>query len=61
MPLPAQYFAQALPLTHFVVLVRGILLKGAELADLLLPLQKLGILFVISMTLAMIRFRKRLD
>ena len=48
-------------LTHFVVLVRSILLKGAELADLLLPLQKLGVLFAISMTLAMIRFRKRLD
>ncbi len=61
MPQPAQYFAQALPLTHFIVLVRGILLKGAELADLLLPLQKLGILFVISMSLAMLRFRKRLD
>ena len=61
MPQPAQYFAQALPLTHFVVLVRGILLKGASLADLVLPLQKLGIVFLVSMTLAMIRFRKRLD
>ena len=61
MPQPAQYFAQALPLTHFVVLVRGILLKGASLADLVLPLQKLGIIFLVSMTLAMIRFRKRLD
>ena len=61
MPRPAQYIAQALPLTHFVILVRGILLKGAELADLVLPLQKLGVLFIISMTLAVARFRKRLD
>lgn len=61
MPQPAQYFAQILPLTHFVVLVRGILLKGASLAELVLPLQNLGILFLISMTLAMVRFRKRLD
>lgn len=61
MPQPAQYIAQILPLTHFVVLVRGILLKGAVLAELALPLQKLGILFVVFMTLAMLRFRKRLD
>ncbi len=61
MPVPAQYIAQALPLTHFVVLVRGILLKGATLAEMVLPLQKLGIVFLVSMTLAMIRFRKRLD
>ncbi len=61
MPQPAQHFAQILPLTHFVVLVRGILLKGAGLAELVPPLQKLGILFLISMTLAMLRFRKRLD
>ena len=61
MPQPAQYVAQVLPLTHFVVLVRGILLKGAGLAELVLPLQKLGILFAIFMTLAMLRFRKRLD
>ena len=61
MPQPAQYFAQILPLTHFVVLVRGILLKGAGLVELVLPLQKLGILFLIFMTLAIVRFRKRLD
>ena len=61
MPQAAQYIAQALPLTHFVILVRGIMLKGADLADLSLPLQKLGVLFVITMTLAIARFRKRLD
>jgi len=61
MPRPAQYLAQALPLTHFVILVRGILLKGAELGDLVAPLQKLGVLFALSMTLAIARFRKRLD
>ncbi len=57
----AQYIAQVLPLTHFIILVRGILLKGAELSDLLPALQKLGVLFVVTMTLAMVRFRKRLD
>ena len=61
MPTAAQYIAQVLPLTHFIVLVRGIVLKGAELTELLDPLRNLGIVFVISMTLAVIRFRKRLD
>ena len=61
MPTAAQYIAQVLPLTHFIVIVRGIVLKGAELADLLEPLRKLGIVFLVSMTLAIIRFRKRLD
>ncbi len=61
MPPLAQGIAQALPLTHFIVLVRGIVLKGAELTDLLVPLRNLGIVFVVAMTLAIIRFRKRLD
>ena len=61
MPQAAQYIAQVLPLTHFIILVRGILLKGAELSDLLPALQKLSVLFVVTMTLAMVRFRKRLD
>ena len=61
MPRAAQIIAQALPLTHFVVLVRGIVLKGAELGELLAPLRNLGIVFIVAMTLAMLRFHKRLD
>ena len=34
MPRPAQWMAQALPLTHFLRIVRGIALKGAGFADL---------------------------
>ena len=61
MPKAAQVIAQALPLTHFVVLVRGIVLKGAELGELMGPLRNLGIVFAVAMTLAVVRFRKRLD
>jgi ABC-2 type transport system permease protein len=61
MPRTAQLIAQALPLTHFIVLIRGIVLKGAELSELLAPLRNLGIVFAVAMTLAMLRFRKRLD
>ena len=34
MPKPAQWIAQVLPLTHFVDMVRGIILRGAPLADM---------------------------
>ena len=61
MPRFAQILGQALPLTHFVVLVRGIVLKGAELGELMAPLRNLGIVFVVAMALAVARFRKRLD
>jgi ABC-2 type transport system permease protein len=61
MPRVAQWIAQILPLTHFVELVRGIVLRGAPLGALTLPLMKLGIFFAIAMAVAATRFRKRLD
>jgi len=61
MPEVVQRLAQILPLTHFVTLSRGIILKGSELGELLIPLRSLGIVFLVSMTLAIVRFRKRLD
>jgi ABC-2 type transport system permease protein len=61
MPRAAQIIAQVIPLTHFVDLVRGIVLRGAPLATMPLPLAKLGAFFAIALTLAALRFRKRLD
>jgi ABC-2 type transport system permease protein len=61
MPRLAQGIAQVLPLTHFVELVRGIVLRGAPLTAMGLPLMKLGIFFAVALTLAATRFRKRLD
>jgi len=61
MPVAAQIAAQILPLTHFLLLVRGIVLKGAELGELLTPMRNLGIMFAIAMTISILRFRKRLD
>ena len=61
MPRVAQWIAQILPLTHFVELVRGIVLRGAPLGALWLPLMKLGIFLAIAMAVAATRFRKRLD
>ena len=34
MPLWAQWIGEALPLTHFIRIVRAIMLKGSTLADL---------------------------
>lgn len=61
MPLLAQWIAEVLPLTHFVRLVRGIMLRGADLADLWREMAVLGVFTVVMMTLAVRRFRKRLD
>ncbi len=61
MPRVAQWIAEVLPLTHFVRLIRGIVLRGAELGELGQELLALGAFAAVMMTLAMLRFRKRLD
>jgi ABC-2 type transport system permease protein len=61
MPRAARWIAQALPLTHFNVMVRGIALRGAALTDLSPQIWKLTIFFVIALGAARLRFRKRLD
>jgi ABC-2 type transport system permease protein len=59
MPLPAQVFAQALPLTHFLRVVRGIALKGAGFSDLGGELLWLAGILVALVALASVRFRKK--
>ncbi len=61
MPVPAQYFAEILPLTHFIRLIRGIVLRGAALTDMAGELRALGLFALVMLTLATLRFRKRLD
>lgn len=61
MPRPAQVIAEVLPLTHFVRMVRGIMLRGAGLGDLWPEVQALLLFFAVVMTLAVLRFHKRLD
>jgi ABC-2 type transport system permease protein len=60
MPEPAQWIAQILPLTHFNTIVRGVVLRGAELGDLTPALLKLTAFLVAAVTIAATRFRKRL-
>jgi len=61
MPPAAQWLAQLLPLTHFVEIVRGILLRGASLADMQLPAAKLAAFLAVTLLIATLRFHKRLD
>ena len=53
--------AEALPLTHFIRLIRGVILRGASLQELAVELMILGGFIVVFMSLAIMRFSKRLD
>ena len=61
MPRPVQWLAEVLPLTHFLRLVRGIMLRRASLWELWPDALALLVFIVAMMTLAILRFRKRLD
>jgi ABC-2 type transport system permease protein len=61
MPVVAQWIAEALPMTHFVRLIRGVMLRGARLAELWPDVLALMAFTTVMMTAAILRFRKRLD
>jgi ABC-2 type transport system permease protein len=61
MPVPAQRIAELLPLTHFVRMIRGIVLRGASLGEVGMQAAPLAVFFAVTLGLAVLRFRKRLD
>src|SRR6266702_884708 len=61
MPAWAQWIGEFLPLTHYLRIVRGIMLKGAAIADLRYPTLALAGLMLIAMIIAISRFRRTLD
>jgi ABC-2 type transport system permease protein len=61
MPRWAQWIGEFLPLTHYLRIVRAIMLKGATLADLHFDTLALAGLMLIAMTIAITRFRRTLD
>lgn len=61
MPRWAQYIGEGLPLTHFVRIVRAIMLKGATIQNLQYDTLALIALMLIAMTIAVTRFRRTLD
>ncbi len=60
MPEPAQWIGEVLPLTHFLRIVRGILLKGAPIGSLLGELAGIGAFTLGALAVAVATFRKRL-
>jgi ABC-2 type transport system permease protein len=61
MPKVVQWIAEALPLTHFLRLIRGVMLRGASLWELWPDVLALLVFTAVMMTAAILRFRKRLD
>ncbi|HZO44958.1 MAG TPA: ABC transporter permease, partial [Xanthobacteraceae bacterium] len=61
MPVWAQWVGEFLPLTHYLRIVRAIMLKGASLADLHYDTLALAGLMLIAMIIAITRFRRTLD
>ena len=61
MPDVVQWGAELLPMTHFLRLVRGVMLRGASLVELWPGVLALLAFTLVTMTLAILRFRKRLD
>jgi ABC-2 type transport system permease protein len=61
MPGWARVIGEALPLTHYLRIVRSIMLKGSTLADLHFDTLALAGLTLVAMTIAVTRFRRTLD
>src|SRR5256714_501652 len=61
MPNWAQWVGEALPLTHYLRIVRAIMLKGATLPELRFDTLALAALMLIAMLIALTRFRRTLD
>jgi ABC-2 type transport system permease protein len=60
MPVPAQWLSQALPLTHFLRIVRGITLKGSGFADAAPELVWLSAILCLLVLMASLRFSKKI-
>jgi ABC-2 type transport system permease protein len=61
MPTLAQYIAEAFPATHFIRLIRGVVLRGADAGQLLPDITWLVVFTAVTLTVATVRFNKTLD
>jgi len=61
MPVWAQYIGEILPLTHYIRIVRAVMLKGATVANVQYDAIALIALMLLAMTIAVTRFRRTLD
>jgi ABC-2 type transport system permease protein len=61
MPAWAQFIGNILPLTHFVNIVRGIMLKGITVADAWVDVWPILIFMLVMLMVALKRYRQTLD
>lgn len=61
MPGWAQAIGSAIPATHFLRLVRKVMLKGAEMADIATDLWRIGLIMAVIVLIALRRYRQTLD
>ncbi len=61
MPEAAQYIAEALPATHFVRLIRGVVLRDVEIIDMTFDVYWLALFTLAGLAVASLRFKKSLD
>ena len=61
MPWWAQWLGEALPLTHFLRIVRGILLKGNGVAEIFPSVWPIAVFLLVAGTIALTRYRETLD
>ncbi len=61
MPDWAQVIGEVLPLTHFLRIVRGVLLKGSGITDIVPELWPIGLFMLVAGTVALKRYRQTLD
>jgi len=61
MPTLLQWLAQAIPLTHFLIIVQGSFLKALPLGDILASLWPLAVIAMVSLTMATVFVRGRLQ
>lgn len=61
MPGWAQFIGEGVPATHFLRVVRKVMLKGGDVSDVLPQIWALAIILVVISVVAMLRYRQTLD
>jgi ABC-2 type transport system permease protein len=61
MPVVIQWFSYLIPLRYFLVIVRGIFLKGSDMAQLWPQAAALAAFGIAILTLSIVRFKSRLE
>jgi ABC-2 type transport system permease protein len=61
MPGWAQFLGTGVPATHFLRVVRAVMLKGGDVADVGHDFAALGVILVVISVIAMLRYRQTLD